>query len=257
MWLPEAHAEASTAGSVILSGLILKIGSYGIVRYILTLFGTFTLLNPYIQTSALVSILIVSYSCFRVTHLKQIIAYTSIFHMNIILVSLFSEQTLTIAGSIVSMYSHSLISSALFICAGLIYSRTGTYELQYLGGLSRTMPVFSVLFSLICFSSIGLPFTLSFIGEFIIITSFLPVNIFIFALLIIILSLHSLFFLWMLHRIIYGDIVAYPNAFTKTSINHITDLNIDEFFLVMTLVSPIVILGFIPNLVNYFLLWSL
>lgn len=245
MWLPEAHAEASTAGSIILAGLILKLGGYGILRFVLPLFSSFTIMYPYIQTTSILGILICSLSYFRTTNLKQIIAYTSIIHMNIITLSLFSQHVLTITGGILSMVSHSLISSSLFICAGILYNRFGTYEIQHFSGLNQTMPIFATFFIVLNLSNISLPLTFSFIGEFMILIDLIKTNIYMFVIVLVLITLNTLYSLWILNRIVYSDLIVINKNIKQ--LTQIQDIDLDEIYILSLFLIFIIWLGIAPN----------
>ena len=148
MWLPEAHAEASTPGSLILAGLILKLGGYGYFKFLLPFYFGYSNHNPLIFIFCTVSAIVALLACFKVTHLKQIIAYTSILHMSFSTLGILSGKSIGVTGGLLSMFSHSLISSGLFLCGGILYARYGTYELQALTLIKKKMPNFSFYFIL-------------------------------------------------------------------------------------------------------------
>lgn len=166
IWLPEAHAEAPTAGSVILAGVLLKMGGYGFLRFSLPLFPEASLyFAPLIYSLSVIAAIYASLTTIRQVDLKKIIAYSSVSHMGFVTLGLFSFNSQGIEGSIILMLSHGLVSSALFLCIGILYDRHKTRLLKYYGGLVQAMPIFSLFFLFFTFSNIGFPGTSSFIGE--------------------------------------------------------------------------------------------
>jgi len=176
--LPEAHVEAPTSGSVILAGILLKLGSYGMLRFILPIYyyANYFFL-PFVYGLCCVSIIYISCIAIRQTDLKKIIAYSSIAHMSFVVIGLFSCNLEGLQGSIFLMISHGIVSAALFSCIGILYERKGTRNILYLKNLCNEMPTFSFFFFIFILANIGFPLTSGFVGEFIIITSAGTVNI--------------------------------------------------------------------------------
>jgi len=167
--LPEAHVEAPTSGSVILAGILLKMGTYGIIRYMLPLFEEATFyFKPLIFTLCILSIIYSSLTTIRQIDLKKIIAYSSVAHMNFAVLGLFSNSIQGLDGALFFMLGHGFVSSGLFICIGILYDRYHTRNILYYGGLVQTMPIFSTIFLLFTLANIGLPGTSNFIGEFLV-----------------------------------------------------------------------------------------
>lgn len=167
IWLPYAHTEAPTYGSIILAGIILKLGSYGLIRYVLPLFqGAYMVYKPIIITLIIVSIIYSSMVIIRIIDLKKIIAYSSILHMNTALLGIITTDP-RVEGTIFVMVSHGIISSALFYSVGILYSRTKTRILKYYKGLSRTMPIYSIGLFILLIANAAVPGTVGFIGEII------------------------------------------------------------------------------------------
>jgi proton-translocating NADH-quinone oxidoreductase chain M len=166
IWLPEAHAEAPTSGSVILAGILLKMGGYGFLRFSLPMFPLATVyFTPLIFTLSLIAAIYASLTTLRQVDLKKIIAYSSVSHMSFVTIGIFSANMQGVEGSIILMLSHGLVSSALFICVGVLYDRYRTRIIKYYGGLVQVMPVFTLFLTFFIFSNIGFPGTSSFVGE--------------------------------------------------------------------------------------------
>lgn len=167
--MPEAHVEAPTVGSIILASLLLKLGGYGFLRFSLTLFPAASIyFTPVVQMMALLGVVYASLATIRQIDLKRIIAYSSVAHMNLIVIGLFSNNYNSLDGSIYMMLAHGFVSSALFFCIGLVYERYHTRLLRYYGGLVAVMPLFACFFLLFTLANMALPGTCNFVGELLI-----------------------------------------------------------------------------------------
>ena len=241
IWLPEAHVEAPTTGSVILAGILLKMGSYGFIRFSLPLFPYASLyFTPLVYMIAVIGIFYTSLTAIRQTDLKRIIAYASIAHMNLIMLGLFSLNIQGIEGSLIQMISHGVVSSGLFLCVGVIYDRYHSRLLKYFSGMVIVMPVFISIFLVFTFANAALPGTCNFVGELLLFTGIFQDNIFItfFSATGIILS--GAYSLWLFNRIAYGNI----------KIKHIegfSDLTLREFHVFLPLLFLTIFLGIYPE----------
>jgi proton-translocating NADH-quinone oxidoreductase chain M len=242
LWLPEAHVEAPTTGSVILAGILLKLGIYGFIRFLLPLFPEASFYySPLIYTLALIGIVLASFTAIRQTDFKRIIAYTSVAHMNLVVLGIFSFNLLGLSGSILQSISHGFVASALFLLIGIVYERHGSRMIKYYGGLVHVMPLYTSMFLFFTMSNIGLPGTGSFIGEFLIL-----LGLFKYSVVVTTISATSIVFggcysLWLFNRIVYGNL--------KTIyIQHFEDLSHKDLFIFLPLFLGTFVLGIFPNL---------
>lgn len=237
IWLPEAHVEAPTAGSVLLAGILLKLGGYGFLRFSLPLFPVASAyFTPLIFTMSVVAILYTSLTTLRQTDLKRIIAYSSVAHMNFVTLGIFSGNLQGIEGSILLMLSHGIVSSALFLCIGVLYDRHKTRMLKYYSGLVQVMPVFGILFLLFTMANLSLPGTSSFVGEFLVLMGAFQSNptVTFFATTGIIFG--AAYSLWLYNRVAFGNL--------KTEfIHHFSDVNRREFAVFVPFVFLALLMG--------------
>lgn len=249
IWLPEAHAEAPTAGSVILAGLLLKLGTYGFVRFLIPFFPFASVYyTPLVQTLCVMGIIYTSLSTMRQLDLKKIIAYSSVGHMNYAILGIFTPGLLGITGSLYTMLSHGLISSGLFIAVGLLYDRYKTRNLFDYRGLVSYMPVFSFVFFLFILGNSGFPGFSSFIGEFYILIGLVQQNFFI-ALVSCFSIIFSLYYsMWLFNRIIFGSSSAVLGRYQV--INSYSDLSLREFLVFILMLFFIFWGGFYPNFIT-------
>ena len=241
IWLPEAHVEAPTAGSVLLAGIMLKLGTYGFLRFSLPLFPYASMyFTPLIYTMSIVAIIYTSLTTVRQVDLKKIIAYSSVAHMNFVTIGLFSLNSQGVEGSLMLMYSHGLVSPALFLLVGALYDRHKTRLLRYYAGCARTMPLFALLFLFFTMANISLPGTSSFIGEFLVLTGAFQNNSFVAVMAATGMVLGAAYALWLCNRILYG--VAKPYYISAFS-----DLSRREFFMFAPFVIAVLGMGVMPE----------
>jgi len=242
LWLPEAHVEAPTSGSVILAGVLLKLGTYGFIRFSLPLFPEASFFfAPLVYTISVIGIVYTSFTAIRQTDFKRIIAYTSIAHMNLVILGIFSFNSVGVEGAIFQSLSHGFVASALFLVIGVVYDRYRTRLVQYYGGLAITMPIYVFVFLFFTMANIGLPGTSSFIGEFLILAGSFKVNTsvtFIGATGMIIGGAYSL---WLFNRISYGNVkIQYTSKFL--------DLSFREFLIFLPLILGTLSTGLYPTI---------
>lgn len=242
LWLPEAHVEAPTAGSVILAGVLLKLGTYGFVRFSFPLFAKACFyFAPLVYSLSVIGIVYTSFTAIRQTDFKRIIAYTSVAHMNLVMVGLFSFNTIGIEGAILQSLSHGFVASALFLCIGVVYDRHHTRMVKYYGGLVHTMPLYVFIFLFFTMSNIGLPGTGSFVGEFLILTGSFKVNTSITFLSATGMVIGACYSLWLFNRISYGNL--------KTQyFTYFSDISKREFFIFLPLIIGTLVMGLYPEI---------
>jgi proton-translocating NADH-quinone oxidoreductase chain M len=224
LWLPEAHVEAPTAGSVILAGVLLKLGTYGFIRFSLPLFPQASFFfAPLVYTVAGVGIVYTSFTAIRQTDFKRIIAYTSIAHMNLVMLGIFSFNTIGIEGAIFQSLSHGFVASALFLIIGVVYDRYRTRIVKYYGGLASIMPIYVFIFLFFTMANIALPGTSSFIGEFLILSGSFKVNTSVTFLGATGMIVGGAYSLWLFNRIAYGNLkIQYTTQFLDLSTRELT-----------------------------------
>ncbi len=239
-WLPDAHVEAPTAGSVILAGIMLKLGGYGRIRFSLPMFPLASeMFAPLVFTLSVVAILYTSLVALMQEDMKKLIAYSSVAHMGFVTMGIFAANEQGVQGAIFQMLSHGLVSSALFLCVGVIYDRLHTREIDAYGGLVNNMPKYAVAFLIFTMANVGLPGTSGFVGEFLTMLGAFRVNTWVAVLAAIGVILSASYALWLYRRIIYG-------ALTKDSLKAMLDLSAREKAILYPLVILIVFFGVYP-----------
>jgi proton-translocating NADH-quinone oxidoreductase chain M len=242
IWLPEAHVEAPTAGSVILAGVLLKLGSYGLIRFSMPLFPAATIyFTPLVYTMAAIAVIYTSLTAIRQSDMKRIIAYASVAHMNVILVGMFALNMQGLEGAMIQMLSHGLVSSALFLCVGVLYDRHHSRMVKYYSGVAHTMPIFAILFMFMTMANIALPCTSSFVGEFLILAGTFQVNTTICVLAGTGMILGGGYSLWLYNRIAFGNLKI-------QAIKQFSDMNRREFMVFLPLTIGTLVMGIYPEI---------
>ena len=240
IWLPEAHVEAPTSGSVILAGVLLKLGTYGLIRFSLPLFPEASyFFTPLVYTISVIGIIYTSFTAIRQTDFKRIIAYTSVAHMNLVIVGMFSFNSIGLEGALLQSLSHGFVASALFLIIGVVYERHHTRMVKYYGGLVHVMPLYTFIFLFFTMANIGLPGTGSFIGEFLILTGSYTLNTTITFFSATGMVLGGCYSLWLFNRIAYG------NLKTQFLISF-NDINFREGLILLVLLIGTLIMGIYP-----------
>ena len=243
-WLPDAHVEAPTAGSVILAGILLKLGGYGFLRFSLPLFPEASLnLAPVVFWMSVIAIIYTSLVAYRQKDMKKLIAYSSVAHMGFVTMGIFTFNMQGIQGGIFQMLSHGIISGALFFCVGVIYDRMHTREIEFYGGIVSKMPVYAAFFLLFTMANVGLPGTSGFVGEILTMIGAYQVNPWIAFGAAFGMILSAVYALYLYRAVIFGEVV-------NEKLNDILDVTKTEAFILGTLAIFTIILGVYPSLIT-------
>jgi len=240
-WLPDAHVEAPTAGSVILAAILLKMAGYGFMRFSLGLFPVASdYFTPLIFTLSIIAIIYTSLVALMQDDMKKLIAYSSVAHMGFVTIGIFSLTKQGLEGSIIQMMSHGLISAALFICVGVVYDRLHSRMISSYGGLVNIMPKYAFVFMIFTLAALGLPGTSGFVGEFLILVGTFQINIFVAVLASLGVILAAAYMLWLYKRVIFGKMAS-------SEIKEMADLNKTEIYVFASLVFLTLFFGIYPE----------
>ena len=240
-WLPDAHVEAPTAGSVLLAAILLKMAGYGFIRFSLGLFPIASeYFVPLIYTLSLIAIVYTSLVALMQEDMKKLIAYSSVAHMGFVTLGIFTMTEQGIEGSIFQMISHGLVSAALFLCVGVVYERHHTRLISKYGGLVSIMPRYAIVFMVFTLAAIGLPGTSGFVGEFLVLMGTFKKNFLVATIASLGVILGAAYMLWLYKRIIFGEIV-------NEDLKSMLDLKRFEILILFSLVIPIIFFGFYPE----------
>jgi NADH-quinone oxidoreductase subunit M len=240
-WLPDAHVEAPTAGSVLLAAILLKMAGYGFIRFSLGLFPIASeLFTPLIYVLSLIAIIYTSLVALMQDDMKKLIAYSSVAHMGFVTLGIFTITQQGIEGSIIQMISHGLVSAALFFCVGVIYERMQSRLIKAYGGLVSVMPKYAILFMVFTLGGVGLPGTSGFVGEFLILMGAFNDNFLVAVIASLGVIFAAAYMLWLYRRIFFGKLI-------NKELLTINDLTNSEIFILSTLAFLTIFFGFYPE----------
>jgi len=240
-WLPDAHVEAPTAGSVILAGVLLKMGGYGFLRFSLPMFPQAThYFMPMVFTLSIIAVIYTSLVALVQKDMKKLIAYSSVAHMGFVTIGIFTLQTQGVEGAIFQMLSHGVVSGALFLCVGVIYDRMHTREIARYGGLNSRMPVYAFMFMLFMLASVGLPGTSGFVGEFLVLMGAFQISSWVAFFAAIGVILCPAYMLYLYRRVLFGKLV-------REDLKSILDLSPREIMLFAPLLLVVIWMGIYPS----------
>ena len=241
-WLPDAHVEAPTAGSVILAGVLLKFGGYGFLRFSLPMFPIASFdFTPLIFSLSVIAIIYTSCVALVQEDMKKLIAYSSVAHMGFVTMGIFAANSQGVEGAVIQMLSHGIVSAALFLIVGVIYDRIHTREISAYGGLVNRMPRYAIIFMVFMMASIGLPGTSGFVGEFLILIGVFKVNSWVAMFAATGLILGAGYMLYLYRRVVFGIL-------EKDNLKKILDINSREFLIFIPLLLIVFVMGIYPSL---------
>jgi NADH-quinone oxidoreductase subunit M len=243
-WLPDAHVQAPTAGSVVLAAILLKMGGYGFLRFSLPMFPVGAeVLTPLVLWMSAIAIVYTSLVALAQEDMKKLIAYSSVAHMGYVTMGIFAANQQGIDGAIFQMLSHGFISGALFLCVGVIYDRMHTREIDAYGGLVNRMPAYALIFMFFTMANVGLPGTSGFVGEFLTLVGIFQVNTWVALVATSGVILSAAYALWLYRRVVLGDLI-------KESLKTIKDMGLRERAIFAPLVVMTLLLGVCPWLIT-------